>query len=65
MTKLILMAAIVAGATVFVPQPVAAQDCTREYQTCLNDTSDTTGFTRWLADIECFARYTACIKNLY
>lgn len=64
MTKLIVLAAMAAGAAVFVPQPVAAQSCTEGYEKCLNDTAHTSGFTQVMADIECFAAYVGCVRRL-
>jgi hypothetical protein len=64
MTKLILIAATAAVAAVAAPRPVAAEDCVRGYEQCLNDTYDTSGATRILADIECFAGYVGCVRRL-
>lgn len=64
MTKFIVTAGIVAVATVFAPQSVAAQECVRGYEACLNDTHDTSGWTQTLADIECFAGYVGCVARL-
>jgi hypothetical protein len=63
MTKLILMFTLALGVVAYAPAPVAAQECTAGYQKCLNDTWDTSGATRLLADIECFAGYIGCIRN--
>jgi hypothetical protein len=63
MTKLIVIAAIAAGAAIFAPQPMSAQSCTQGYEQCLNDTWDTSGFTRLMADIECFAAYVGCVRR--
>jgi len=63
MTKLIVATGIVAVATVFAPQPVAASECVRGYEACLNDTWDTSGWTRVLADVECFASYVGCVRR--
>jgi hypothetical protein len=64
MTKLILIAATAAVAAVAAPRPVAAEDCVKGYEQCLNDTYDTSGATRILADIECFAGYVGCVRRL-
>jgi hypothetical protein len=64
MTKLIAMLGIVAMASMFAPQPATAEECTRAYEKCLNDTYDTEGWTRVLADFECFAAYIGCVRAL-
>jgi hypothetical protein len=63
MSKLILMLTVIAGAALVAPSPVAAEDCTREYMQCLNDTYDLDGWLQTLADIECFAIYTGCVAR--
>jgi hypothetical protein len=63
MTKLILMFTIAVGLVAYAPAPAAAQDCTASYEKCLNDTWDTSGATRLLADIECFAAYIGCVRG--
>ncbi len=64
MTKFIVTAAIVAATAVLAPQPLAASECVKGYESCLNDTYDTSGLTRVLADIECFAGYVGCVRRL-
>lgn len=56
---LALLVAFGAGA----PDKAEASGCTRGYQQCLNDTWDTSGFTRVLADAECFADYVGCVRR--
>jgi hypothetical protein len=63
MTKLILMFTIAVGLVAYAPAPATAQDCTAGYEKCLNDTYDTSGATRLLADIECFAAYIGCVRG--
>lgn len=63
MTKLMIMLAMAASAVTFVPQPVAAADCTDQYVKCLNDTHDLTGWVQVMADVECFAEYTGCVAS--
>jgi hypothetical protein len=63
MTKLILIATLAAGAAVFAPQPVVGESCTEGYIKCLNDTADTSGFLRLMADVECFAAYVGCVRR--
>jgi hypothetical protein len=64
MSKVILTLSLAMAAAVFVPQPVAAEDCTRQYMRCLNDTWDTSGWLRVLADLECGAQYAGCVAGL-
>lgn len=64
MTKLMLMFTIVAGAALLTPQEVEAADCTRQYSQCLNDSYDTSGLLRHLADLECGVRYAACLMDV-
>jgi hypothetical protein len=65
MTKLILTLALAMGAATFVPRPLAADECTRAYIQCLNDSYDLTGWFQTMADIECFAGYVGCVaKNV-
>jgi hypothetical protein len=64
MSKVILTLSLLAGAAAFVPQPLAAAECTRQYSQCLNDTADTGGIFRVLADLECGAQYAGCISKL-
>jgi hypothetical protein len=42
----------------------AAKSCVDVYQECLNDTWNTSGLTRYLADLECAARYAGCLKAI-
>jgi hypothetical protein len=63
MTKLMLMFTLAVGVVAYAPAPTAAQDCTEGYEKCLNDTWDTSGTTRLLADIECFAAYIGCVRG--
>lgn len=63
MIKLILIASIAVGTVVFAPQQATAQECVEGYERCLNDTHDTSGLTRILADIECFAAYIGCVRE--
>lgn len=61
MRKTMLMLTALALAVPFSAQPVAAQECTRTYEGCLNDTHDTKGGLRLLADVECFTKYLRCV----
>jgi hypothetical protein len=65
MKKLILVLTVFAAAAAFVPQPAAAQTCTTTYNRCLNETWDTSGGTRLLADLECMAAYMGCVRRLF
>ena len=53
-----LMMTLAAG----TPAAASAATCVQIYQTCLNDTYDTSGITRILADLECAAKYVGCIR---
>ncbi|HEY0808770.1 MAG TPA: hypothetical protein VGD49_01365 [Longimicrobiales bacterium] len=48
-----------------VATPIAANaaTCVDIYQQCLNDTWNTSGLTRILADIECGAKYAGCVRR--
>ncbi|HSH45118.1 MAG TPA: hypothetical protein VK966_04650 [Longimicrobiales bacterium] len=61
MKKAMMIVMLTALATPFTPQRAEAQECTRGYTECLNDTWDTTGFARAKADVKCFASYLRCI----
>lgn len=63
MMKTMLIAVIAIGTVVFAPQPASAQSCVRAYEQCLNDTWDTSGLTRIMADFECFAAYVGCVRR--
>ena len=63
MTKVAFILAAAFGAVTFVPQPATAQECTDQYQMCLNDSWDTAGATRVMANIECMAGYTGCVRK--
>lgn len=61
----IMALALVLGGVTVVPEPAQARgaECTRAFERCLNDTWDTKGITRLLADIECTAEYLGCVRN--
>lgn len=61
MKKIMLILTLAASAASLTPRAAAAQECTRGYLTCLNDTHDTDGIVRVLADIECFSKYLKCV----
>lgn len=63
MTKLILIAALAAGAVTLAPQPVAAAPCTDGYMACLNDSWEYEGILQTMSDVECFGRYTKCVAS--
>jgi len=48
-----------------VPGQAMAQECVKEFEKCLNDTWDTSGFTRLLANLECATEYAACLVNKF
>lgn len=60
-TKLMLMA-LVATITVTPSVASAAKTCVETYEQCLNDTWNTSGLTRYLANLECAARYAGCLR---
>lgn len=41
----------------------AATVCLDQYYRCLNDTWDTKGFERFLADMECGTQYIGCLRR--
>ena len=60
-TKVMLFALIAASA--LTPSLAsAAKTCVETYEQCLNDTWDTSGLTRYLANLECAARYAGCLR---
>lgn len=61
MTKLIIVLSVALGAIALDATPASAASCTKQYEQCLNDSWDTEGLTRHLADLECGAEYTGCV----
>lgn len=59
----ILPLAMMVAFGVGAPEKAEAASCTRGYEMCLNDTWDTRGFARALADVECFAEYVGCVRR--
>jgi len=55
--------AVALALAVGAPGVASAQECVDEYQRCLNDTHDTRGVIRVMADVECFAKYVGCIRR--
>jgi hypothetical protein len=50
-------------AAVAIVTPAAnAATCVDIYQKCLNDTWNTSGILRTLADLECAAKYVGCVR---
>ena len=62
-TKMMIFA-ITAVSAVSPSMASAAKTCVEVYQQCLNDTYNTSGITRYLADIECAARYAGCLRQV-
>lgn len=60
-TKLMLLALLV-GSSLTPSLASAAKACVDVYQQCLNDTWNTSGLARYLADLECAARYAGCLR---
>lgn len=66
MKKLMAGLVMVTALAAFAPQPLAAEGgCTEGYTECLNDTWYMGGWLQVLADIECFADYSACIAEKF
>ena len=63
MIKLTMVLALAASALAFVPQPVAAAECTQNYVKCLNDTWYYDGVLQDMADMECSTSYAGCIAK--
>jgi hypothetical protein len=62
-TKLMLFA--VALVSAIAPATAsAAKTCLEVYYECLNDTWDTSGIERVIADAECGARYVGCLRKV-
>jgi hypothetical protein len=60
-TKLMLFAFVVMSA-ITPSWASAAKTCVDVYEQCLNDTWDSSGLTRALANLECAARYAGCLR---
>lgn len=61
MTKLIIILSAALGAVAIGVSPASAESCVEQYQKCLNDSWDTSGALRLLADLECGAEYAGCV----
>jgi predicted transcriptional regulator len=59
----VIVAAMVASGAVAPAAAHAAASCLDQYYVCLNDTWDTKGLERYLADLECGARYYSCMRD--
>lgn len=66
MRKLIAVLALAVATVAFAPRPAVAQggSCSYAYSQCLNDTWMLSGWSQTMADVECFAEYTACLRRL-
>lgn len=53
---------LIAG-TAVVPAPASAASCTEGYMRCLNDSYDTSGLLRVMADMECLFEYVGCVRR--
>lgn len=62
-TKLMLLALLV-GSSLTPSLASAAKTCVDVYEQCLNDTWDTSGLSRYLANLECAARYAGCLRSV-
>ncbi len=60
-TKLMLFC-LIAATAVTPTLASAAKTCVDVYEQCLNDTWNTSGLTRYLANLECAARYAGCLR---
>jgi hypothetical protein len=59
MRSVVLMAAFAVGS----PAVASAATCQDNYYTCLNNTWETRGLARLMADLECGARYAGCMRR--
>jgi hypothetical protein len=59
-TRIILSVLVLTA--LLLPAAASARTCISVYEQCLNDTWNTSGITRILADIECGARYAGCVR---
>lgn len=57
------MVLVLSALSVLTPAVASAKTCVDVYEQCLNDTSNTSGITRILADLECAARYVGCVRQ--
>lgn len=55
--------ALLLAVSTVLPAEARASRCVDEYTQCLNDTWDTSGFLRVLADVGCFAEYVGCVRR--
>lgn len=60
----ILMALLIAVGAALPSQAAANTSCGDAYDRCLNDSYDTSGWRRTMADLECGARWARCIKDI-
>lgn len=60
-TRIVFAFAMLAVATTSTAN--AATACLDTYYRCLNDTWDTKGITRFLADLECGTQYIGCLRR--
>lgn len=58
-----LLAVMVLTALMLPAVASARTSCIGIYELCLNNSWNTSGITRMLADIECAARYAGCIRS--
>ena len=63
MRTTVMLIAIIAFSTAAPAIASAATSCADAYDKCLNDTWNTSGFSRILADAECGIRYYSCIRK--
>ncbi len=59
----IMPLALLIAAGAGLPGQARAAICVDGYNKCLNDTWDTSGWQRLLADVECFAEYVGCVRR--
>ena len=52
-----------AAAAMFLPGSAHALTCLDGYYKCLNDSWNTKGFERFLADVECGTAYFGCLRR--
>jgi hypothetical protein len=62
-SRWILPMAIMLAVAAAVPPRAMAASCLNGYYRCLNDSWDTSGISRILADIDCFSGYVGCVRR--
>lgn len=45
------------------PSIAAAKQCVDQYYMCLNDSWNTSGIFRYIADVKCLLQYLGCVRD--